>query len=48
MIEREAGTTVKEIGAGGIIYFYEELLHIDDKHFIIPISNVLNISNTKE
>ncbi len=48
MIERESGTTGKEIGARGIICFYEELLHLDDKHFIIPISSVLNIFNIKE
>lgn len=34
----------KEVGAGGIICFYDDLLHLDNKHYIIPISSVINVS----
>lgn len=33
----------KEIGSGGIICFYDELMHLDDKHYIIPVSSVINM-----
>ncbi len=32
----------KELGSGGIICFYEKLMRIDEKHYIIPISSVIN------
>ena len=33
----------KEVCAGGIICFYDELMHLDKKNYIIPISSVINI-----
>lgn len=33
----------KEVGNGGIICFYNELIHLDEKNYIIPISSVVNI-----
>ncbi len=33
----------KKIGAGGIICFYKELMHIDENNYIIPVSSVLNL-----
>ena len=33
----------KEVAPGGIICFYDELIHLDKKHYIIPISSVINI-----
>lgn len=33
----------KEVGPGGIICFYDELMHLDKKNYIIPISSVINI-----
>lgn len=32
----------KEIAPGGIICFYDELIHLNEKHYIIPISSVIN------
>ena len=32
----------KEIGTGGIICLYDELMHLDEKNYIIPISSVIN------
>ena len=34
----------KNIGTGGIICFYDKLLKLDEKNYIIPISSVINIS----
>ena len=36
----------KEIGPGGIICFYDKLMHLDDYNYIIPISSV--IANRKK
>ena len=33
----------KEVAPGGIICFYDELMHLDKKHYIIPISSVINV-----
>lgn len=32
----------KEIGSGGIICFYDDLIHLDEKNYIIPISSVID------
>ncbi len=32
----------KEVGTGGIICFYDELIHLDENNYIIPISSVIN------
>ncbi len=32
----------KEVGTGGIICFYDELIHLDDNNYIVPISSVIN------
>ena len=34
----------KNIGTGGIICFYDKLLKLDEKNYIIPISSIINIS----
>lgn len=34
----------KNIGTGGIICFYDKLLKLDEKNYIIPTSSVINIS----
>lgn len=34
----------KQIEQGGIICCYDELIHLDDKNYIIPISSVININ----
>ena len=34
--------TKKEIGTGGIICFYDNLMKLDEKNYIIPISSVIN------
>ena len=34
----------KEIATGGIICLYDNLMKLDDKNFIIPISSVINIT----
>lgn len=34
----------KQIGSGGIICCYEELLHLDENNYIIPIASVININ----
>ena len=39
--------TNKEIAPGGIICFYENLIHLDKKNYIIPISSVINIDEQK-
>ena len=33
----------KEVMPGGIICFYNKLMHIDKKNYILPISSVINI-----
>lgn len=33
----------KTIEPGGIICFYEELIHIDEKNYIIPISSIIDL-----
>lgn len=33
----------KEVAPGGIICFYDHLMHLDNKHYIIPISSVINV-----
>ena len=38
----------KEIAPGGIICFYENLLHLDEKNYIIPISSVINVTSSDE
>ena len=35
--------TKKQIEPGGIICCYDELTHLDEKNYIIPISSVINI-----
>jgi len=35
--------TKKEVGSGGIICFYDDLIHLDDKNYIIPISSIINL-----
>ena len=37
--------TGREVAPGGIICFYDKLMHLDKKHYIIPISSVINIKN---
>lgn len=32
----------KEIGSGGVICLYEELIHLDGKNYIVPVSSVIN------
>lgn len=32
----------KEIGTGGVICFYDTLIHLDEKNYIVPISTVIN------
>lgn len=39
---KELQKTKKEIGAGGIICFYDELMHLDKNNYIIPVSSVIN------
>ena len=34
--------TKKEIGIGGIICFYDNLMKLDENNYIIPISSVIN------
>ena len=34
--------TSKEIAPGGIICLYDNLIHLDDTNYIIPISSVIN------
>lgn len=34
--------TGKEIAPGGIICFYDNLIHLDEKNYIIPISSIIN------
>ena len=33
----------KEVAPGGIICFYDKLMHLDEKNYIIPISSVINL-----
>lgn len=33
----------KEIGNGGVICFYENLMKLDEKNYVIPISSVVNL-----
>lgn len=33
----------KEVAPGGIICFYDRLMHLDEKNYIIPISSVINL-----
>ena len=33
----------KEVCPGGIICFYDDLIHLDSKNYIIPVSSVINI-----
>lgn len=33
----------KKVEAGGLICFYDDLIHLDSKNYIIPISSVINI-----
>ena len=40
--------TKKEIGVGGIICFYDSLMHLDENNYIIPISSVINASGEGE
>ena len=35
--------TGKQIGDGGIICCYDNLMHLDEKNYIIPISSVINL-----
>lgn len=39
---KELQKTKKEIGTGGIICFYDELMHLDKNNYIIPVSSVIN------
>ncbi len=38
----------KGIGEGGIICFYDELIHLNEKYYIIPISSIINISKNSK
>ncbi len=40
--------TKKEIGTGGIICFYDTLTKLDEKDYIIPVSNVINYSEPQD
>lgn len=33
----------KEVGSGGVICFYESLMRLDEKNYVIPISSVVNL-----
>ena len=33
----------KKVETGGIICCYDELIHLDEKNLIIPISSVINL-----
>ena len=33
----------KQVEPGGIICCYDELIHLDDKNYIIPISSVIDL-----
>ena len=37
----------KEIGVGGIICCYDDLMHLDENNYIIPIASVINANNTE-
>ncbi len=37
----------KEVAPGGIICFYDRLMHLDEKNYIIPISSVINLEKEK-
>lgn len=37
----------KEVAPGGIICFYDKLMHLDEKNYIIPISSVINLEKEK-
>lgn len=37
--------TKKEVGTGGIICCYDNLMHLDENNYIIPISSVINAKN---
>ena len=39
---KELQKTKKELGTGGIICFYDELMHLDKNNYIIPVSSVIN------
>lgn len=39
---KELQKTKKEIGTGGIICFYDELMHLDKNNYVIPVSSVIN------
>ena len=39
---KELQKTKKEIGTGGIICFYDELMHLDKNNYIIPVSSAIN------
>ncbi len=32
----------KQIGTGGIVCLYDNLMHLDEKNYIIPIASVIN------
>ena len=36
----------KEIATGGIICLYDNLMKMDEKNYIIPISSVINVTNS--
>ncbi len=40
--------TKKEIGTGGIICFYDTLTKLDENNYIIPVSNVINYSESQD
>ena len=40
--------TKKEIGPGGIICFYDTLTRIDENNYIIPVSIVINYSESQD
>ena len=37
-----------KVEPGGLICFYDELIHLDDKNYIIPISSIINIKKAIE
>ena len=38
----------KEVESGGIICFYPDLMHLTEKHYIIPIASVINFQQKKD
>ena len=39
---------VQKVGTGGIICFYDNMMYLNRKHYIIPVSSVINASTDVE